>query len=325
MDIEGRFEPEFTTQTNPDEHGLNSNQQVAEVHSGAFFPTAKDFVVAGGNFKSVMNINQSPPSTPTDFRMIPLGDLDLRHEIQLKAGSAVVRRRHAACVRRVYTARIAGLPSPMTAAVFQGEGAEEQWRAEISQYSDLRHPNLVQLYGIANTRGLHVAVFHDDLIPWAEMREKYRSSHFSTVYLWQEQFRDVNEYYWSEYIVWIRPSTGQICIELMPPELDYLQLSPVESRVRPFDTSLFKVPENSQIIASISLQTYYHICYLLLAQAHVLPISTNVSVKLGSIRHFPSPEYEHSFEIAIAPSHVVNDRGWSTEDLNIDDQWNPWV
>ncbi|KAJ6532489.1 hypothetical protein B0H19DRAFT_1187662 [Mycena capillaripes] len=71
----------------------------------------------------------------------------------------------------MYTARIPGFQSAMTAAVFQGEGAEEQWRAEISRYSDIRHPNVFQLYGIASAKGLHAAVFHDDLIPHGEIPE----------------------------------------------------------------------------------------------------------------------------------------------------------
>jgi hypothetical protein len=65
------------------------------------------------------------------------------------------------------------------------------------------HPNLVQLYGIVNSPGLHAAVFHDsqyislsspqitkvlffssDLIPPTELLQKYRNSHLSTVFLW---------------------------------------------------------------------------------------------------------------------------------------------
>jgi hypothetical protein len=64
----------------------------------------------------------------TDFRMIPLGDIDLQHEIRLNKveGSAVVgRRRERASVRRVYSARIDGRNTPTTVAMYQGPGAEE--------------------------------------------------------------------------------------------------------------------------------------------------------------------------------------------------------
>jgi hypothetical protein len=62
----------------------------------------------------------------TDFRMIPLGDIDLQHELRLNKGSAVVDRRcDRASVRRVYSARIDGRNAPMTVAIYQGRGAEE--------------------------------------------------------------------------------------------------------------------------------------------------------------------------------------------------------
>jgi hypothetical protein len=62
----------------------------------------------------------------TDFRMIPLGDIDLQHELRLNKGSAVVGRRHErASVRRVYSARIDGRNAPTTVAMYEGPGAEE--------------------------------------------------------------------------------------------------------------------------------------------------------------------------------------------------------
>jgi hypothetical protein len=58
--------------------------------------------------------------------MIPLGDIDLQHELRLNKGSAVVGRRHEqASVRRIYSARIDGRNAPTTVAMYQGPGAEE--------------------------------------------------------------------------------------------------------------------------------------------------------------------------------------------------------
>jgi hypothetical protein len=60
--------------------------------------------------------------------MIPLGDIDLQHEIcfdKLERSAVVVRPRERASVRRVYSARIDGRDAPTTVAMYQGHGAEE--------------------------------------------------------------------------------------------------------------------------------------------------------------------------------------------------------
>ncbi|KAF8214566.1 hypothetical protein K438DRAFT_1926956 [Mycena galopus ATCC 62051] len=114
--------------------------------TGSFFTGAKHFVVAGGTFTNITHL------APSNFRTIPMGDLDFRHEIHQNTGSRVARRcRDQNSVRRMYSVRVHGSNSAMTAVLYQGAHTEQQCRAEISKYSELRHPYLLQLYGIANT------------------------------------------------------------------------------------------------------------------------------------------------------------------------------
>jgi hypothetical protein len=103
--------------------------------------------VAGGTF-NVSNNYTSAPTLPSgnffffpfspclairlnlciDFRMIPLGDIDLQHELRLNKleGSAGVdRQRECASVRRVYSAKIDGRDALTTVAMYQGPGPEE--------------------------------------------------------------------------------------------------------------------------------------------------------------------------------------------------------
>ncbi|KAJ6532506.1 hypothetical protein B0H19DRAFT_1383914 [Mycena capillaripes] len=127
---------------------------------------------------------------------------------------------------------------------------------------------------------------------------------------------------WAEYMVWMRPSTMQLCIELMAPAHDYLELGPIESGIRRSDVSFSQVPKDSHIMASISLQGYHEICFVHLAQQQYFAIFTNDSVQLGSVHHFPGLEYKNSFEIAFAPDVVVYDGGWETEDHMVDQMWN---
>lgn len=65
-----------------------------------------------------------------DFRAVPLGDLDLLHEIQ----SEPAKIRYGVSARRIYSARINGHASGMTVAVYQGDGAEEVGRPHSCEY-----------------------------------------------------------------------------------------------------------------------------------------------------------------------------------------------
>ncbi|KAJ6538661.1 hypothetical protein DFH09DRAFT_1176666 [Mycena vulgaris] len=86
--------------------------------------------------------------------------------------------------RRVYSARVHGCKAKMTAAVYQGENGEEEWREDISRYAWLRHPNLVQLFATASSSGIHAAIFHDALVPAQNRLDQYRGSNLSTVYIY---------------------------------------------------------------------------------------------------------------------------------------------
>ncbi|KAJ7616606.1 hypothetical protein FB45DRAFT_230778 [Roridomyces roridus] len=139
------------------------------------FHQAQNFEVSGGTFTSITNIQHVPPSRP-DFRMIPLGDIDLRDLIDGPGG--VYRRLHKmGCVKRIYSARVDGRDSPMTVALYTGEDAKEEWSHEISRYSNLRHPNLMQIYAAAASNGIFATIFHDESISFDRCREIYDRHH----------------------------------------------------------------------------------------------------------------------------------------------------
>ncbi|KAJ7157559.1 hypothetical protein C8R43DRAFT_402172 [Mycena crocata] len=118
-----------------------------------------------------------------DFRMIPLGDINLWNEIQLDDESGLASRRNETrYARRVYSSKVGHRQADMTVALYEGKEAEKQWRQDILRYSHLRHPNIVQLYGAASSNGLHATIFHDELAPFSQFLDRYRSSHFFAVY-----------------------------------------------------------------------------------------------------------------------------------------------
>ncbi|KAJ6553213.1 hypothetical protein B0H19DRAFT_1377830 [Mycena capillaripes] len=235
----------------------------------------------------------------------------------------------------MYSARIHGSNSSMTAILYQGVGAEEQWRKDISRYSGLRHPNLFQLYGILNTPALQAVVFHDDVISAGELLEKYHSSHLPSVFVWacmHQVFWDVVQYvsglsanflYWTDCTLWVRRSTGRLCVNLTPPESDPVPLYAPHG-MKEASISLFDLVDDIEMLTSISLQDYHDVCYLHLFRTHRASISPHVSVTIGPVRVFCGPQYGDSSEIAVSPDCGVCDGGWLVAGPGVERSWNPY-
>ncbi|KAF8206024.1 hypothetical protein K438DRAFT_1817712, partial [Mycena galopus ATCC 62051] len=121
----------------------------------------KSFVGRVTNYTTV-----AAPSLPSDFRIVPLGDIDLQHEICVDKDKGVVNYEpKRARVRRVYSARVEGRNSSVAVVMYQGDGAEETWHHDLAKYRAVRHPYIVQVYRTASAGNIHATIFHDDLIP----------------------------------------------------------------------------------------------------------------------------------------------------------------
>ncbi|KAF7326760.1 hypothetical protein MVEN_02595000 [Mycena venus] len=150
-------------------------------HAAVFNTSARDINMVGCITTSNFTFTTAP-ATSSDFRRIPLGDIDLRHEICGNYGTGVTDlQRERAYVRRVYSASVEGRKSRVTVAMYQGDGAEEQWQQAITKHS---HPNIVQIWGTAKSANMHATIFHGDLIPLQQILDLYHHSHFLTVYIY---------------------------------------------------------------------------------------------------------------------------------------------
>ncbi|KAJ7669927.1 hypothetical protein DFH06DRAFT_1179536 [Mycena polygramma] len=58
--------------------------------------------------------------------------------------------------------------------MYQGNGADEEWREYMAKHTSLRHPNIIQIYGAASSGGLHATIFHSDLIPFEQWLNPYK-------------------------------------------------------------------------------------------------------------------------------------------------------
>ncbi|KAJ7184974.1 hypothetical protein C8R46DRAFT_469093 [Mycena filopes] len=177
MDTEAHTGPEFAAD-------LNVIEPEATASRGPFFPGSHHFTIAGGTFTSLTS-----PELPSDFRLIPLGDIDLQwevqaHEIRVDDEARVVALDPRRCVRRVYSAKVQGPEADMTAVVYEGHGAEEEWRRDLARYMAFRHPNIIQVFAAGILGGIHATVFHGDLLPLTTFTDFYQDSPMLSVYIY---------------------------------------------------------------------------------------------------------------------------------------------
>ncbi|KAF7353115.1 hypothetical protein MSAN_01498800 [Mycena sanguinolenta] len=210
---------------------------------------------------------------PSDFRTIRRGDLKLLKEVRLSTESGVVSRqsREVDVRRAVYHAEIRGDPGIVTVAMYQGDGAEEEWRKHVATYKSMWHPNIMQLYGLVSTKELYAMVFHDELIPYAQFRRRFEHSPILRTYIigycrteWQEATNYIGNVIGSsmETSVWIRPSTGQLCLDLAQggPETSSDLYGLIVDILRLENVSLDAPDSENIIISSLSEDQYHELC-----------------------------------------------------------------
>ncbi|KAF7353224.1 hypothetical protein MSAN_01510200 [Mycena sanguinolenta] len=190
--------------------------------------------------KVLLYISASPRNgNRPNFRTIRLGDIklikefkEMRSNAQLSVvsprWSVVGRQTPRATVRRVYKAKLEGRESGhMTVAVYEGDGAEETWNEHLTNYESIRHPNIIHLYGLEAT----------------------------------SYIRDVIGYS-METSVWIRPSTGQLCLDLAQggPETSSDLYGLIIDILRLENVSLDTPDSEDIIISSLSEDQYHELC-----------------------------------------------------------------
>ncbi|KAF7337140.1 hypothetical protein MVEN_02152000 [Mycena venus] len=316
MDAETHIEPQEST-AQSDIDILRRTCNAAFVNN-----SARDI-----NFKDcVTNVTfTAAPAVPSDFRRIPLGDIDLQHEIRLDFNSRIVHRHSRASVRRVHVARVEG--RSVTAMVYQGNGADEEWRRDLEKHMPLRHPNIIQIYGTASSRSMKTTLYHDELIPFQYFLDIYRQSHFLTVYVYACSTADFkvkkSDPIWSfltlvqaacDYIYsalkkyvdcddctfWIRRSTGRLCAELTIPINEvflpkYLDEIPGLQGVH----SLRTLNTEAMVIDTLTLKGYHDVCDMNLYHMQSIDILPSMIVNVGAVIFWPKDDVlEHWVEIA---------------------------
>ncbi|KAJ6518061.1 hypothetical protein C8R47DRAFT_4240 [Mycena vitilis] len=309
-------------------------------YGGTIFSQAHHFSVSGGTFTNVTHNHNTVSTALSNFRQIPLGDIDLR-ELRLERGSGCfVRERQSTC--RVYAARVEGRNTGVTVAIYEGDGAKEvckKWREDIYHYSSLRHPNFVQLWGVTTSSRIHAAIFHDDLIPFRHFRDLHGPvlvvyiHAYVTVEYWksEEYFNsafDGSGLYHHECSLWIHLSTGRLCLDPAPGISErFGTKAGIDMKSNPPALTALKAPETeSMAVNSLKLDQYHWICRCNLARNHSISVPASETVHLASLIYWPSgSQFQQSVQPASIAELDISVGNWWSSDMVGNVMQNGWT
>ncbi|KAJ7027136.1 hypothetical protein C8F04DRAFT_1399665, partial [Mycena alexandri] len=266
--------------------------------------------------RNIIQNYHAVPIVPPDFRMIPMGDIDLQQELMVNEESGVVgRRQERNCVRRVYSAKIDGRRSNVTVAVYQGDGAEEAWRRDVETYMLVRHPNILQIWGGASYGNIRATVFHGDLVPFEQflvpqspIMMVYTYAYYAEEWERVEGYLQTVLHSW-EHTMWIRTSTGCLSVDLVSLDQHFV---PHRFTEGPLQAATPLNVTDIIAIKFLGLAQYHNICSLYLRRYRIDSMSTSATVHIGVVTSWPSGHrYEGHVEIALpAGINVFCPNGW---------------
>ncbi|KAK7006951.1 hypothetical protein R3P38DRAFT_3213741 [Favolaschia claudopus] len=250
----------------------------------------------------------------SNFRKIPWGDVDLQREIYVDDrlyDELDGERKRRKVVRIVCSTQLDG--RDFIVANYHSKSAEQEWKNDVEQYMNIRHQNILQLYGIVRFRNICAAVFHGDFIPLQSFLDRYEHCSISTLYIHAyvgREFTDALKYlessygsYFNHYTLLIRRSTGRLCIDLagndhrrvlveMKPDRTLHNTSPLE---------LLSFVDPSRIFKLMSLKQFHSMWKAYQSYGH-LALPFTAPVMLGSVYRHTSTEQHNTIEV-IALNH----------------------
>ncbi|KAF7373705.1 hypothetical protein MSAN_00581500 [Mycena sanguinolenta] len=260
-------------------------------YTGSFFPNATAFTINGGVFTCNVTNNVYDEQFP-EFRRIPLGDIKLGKEFKNVVCSGILdRQNRVAGVRRIYSAKICPNPAPVTVAMYQGRAAEEEWHQHLAKYKAIRHPNVMQLYGLVRSPSVHAMVFYNEMIPYWQFLTSFQHSPILYTYFigyCTTEFDEAINYLsyvfrkplidYDNLLVWIRPETGEVCLDLVQgPGMAFKHPWWKVDVLRLENVSLDKPDAEAEVISSLSEDSYHQLCSMpSIAQYRTFTVSTQL-------------------------------------------------
>ncbi|KAJ7614250.1 hypothetical protein DFH06DRAFT_1307591 [Mycena polygramma] len=115
--------PQNPHKRSPNEVLVPRFTRAGALYRSGMFSGAHNFTITGQPVLNNITKKYTLAPAPSDFRMFPLGDIDLHREIRLANDAGVVLRPRKSGDRRLYSAKVNS--QNVTVAMYQGDGAAE--------------------------------------------------------------------------------------------------------------------------------------------------------------------------------------------------------
>ncbi|KAJ6512528.1 hypothetical protein C8R45DRAFT_1067778 [Mycena sanguinolenta] len=268
---------------------------------GALISGSEHFTIAGGTFTNITKNYTMAPPVPADFPRIPMGDIDLQREIRLGSHG----RLGIVTFRRLYSATIQRGNSRMTrtVAVYQGGGAEQEWRRDIAKYITVRF-----VAATAFPRPLEALAFCDIQVEFQAVCD-----YFKTIFQHSLSAEDCTFF--------IRRSTGRFCADLVPGGADpfYDTYGPNETTQHGFRLLAGEAAAAATIVDSLTLHKYHNMCYWQCSATRSMSIPNSTTINIGSVFSWASKDAFDVVEIAWLPNAELWQwpPGWHTKECSV--------
>ncbi|KAF7353114.1 hypothetical protein MSAN_01498700 [Mycena sanguinolenta] len=309
----GRFQTRRTSEAHTQKYSETKSERQAIQHlvnnyyhiTGGFGGSGGEGGGQGGDGGTgqgpTVYFGQPQAQESSGIQTIRLEDINLMKTIRLDPHSDVVGcRSRGVGVRRIYHAEIRRDPGTVTVAMYQGDGAEDEWRHHVAKYESIRHPNIMQLYGLVSTKGLYAMIFHDELIPYTQFLCRFEHSPILRTYIFgcsAMEFWEATHYIsgvsrkplidFLNLPGWMQPRTGQLCLDLAQGGVEMgSELPWWDTHVLRLESISLDAPGSEDIIISTWSEEQYHkLCSRpSIARHHWFQISTEHPVGPGIFR-----------------------------------------
>ncbi|KAK7027696.1 hypothetical protein R3P38DRAFT_2526691 [Favolaschia claudopus] len=261
-----------------------------------------------------------PPGPP----QFSICDINLQREVYSNDLRVCFRRNHFLprdVVRRYHTAKVKD-QKEMTVVVYEGQDAKEELKRDVAKYMKFRHPSFFQLYGTVHSGNIYATIFYDVLIPWRDIERIYQQSPIVFCYIYAYaasayfRRRFGSGLYSRNITVFLRPSTGRLCIDLEGLDMATLYFT-MAANIDPM--SLLSI-DTQIVVDALTIEQYHKICYRQFRNVTHTQFPLTATAHLGAVYH-TTGHYDLGNPVATAPTLDIDDclnpsRAWYLDEVD---------